>query len=139
MKNRTNSTFSLGLAFFAGAMDTVTGILLMVLPQFTLSMMGLGVADAALVYVQFIGAFVFGVGSLYLWGFCGARFLALWSGLAGIFYATAWVRFVIFAFVTVTVLNGLLEPLWITVALTDGALAVGQVLWLWRGGIPRNV
>lgn len=139
MNNRTKSTLSLALAFFAGAMDTVTGILLMGMPQFTLSLMGLGVADAALVYVQFIGAFVFGVGSLYVWGFCGARLLAAWGGLAAIFYVTAWVRFVIFAFVTVAVLSGLLEPLWITVALTDGALAVGQVFWLWRGGIPRNV
>jgi hypothetical protein len=138
MNNRTKSTVSLTLALFAGAMDTVTGILLMVLPRFTLSLMGLSAAEEALVYVQFIGAFVFGVGSLYLWGFCGARFLGLWGGLAGIFYATAWVRFVIFVFVTLAVLGGLLESLWITVALTDGALAVAQVLWLWRGGIPRN-
>lgn len=138
MKNRTKSTFSLALALFAGTMDTVTGILLMGMPRLTLSLMGLSVTEEALVYVQFIGAFVFGLGSLYLWGFCGARFLALWGGLAGIFYATAWVRFVIFIFVTVAVLGGLLESLWTTVALTDGALAVAQVLWLWRGGIPRN-
>lgn len=106
-----------------GAMDACTGMLLMVAPVLTLRMMGLQPIGAeALVFLSWMGAFVFAVGVSY--------FLALRDDQAQqgeiIWKMTALVRAVIACFVVIKVAQGSLEPLWLSVAATDAMVAVVQ-------------
>jgi hypothetical protein len=106
-----------------GSMDACTGILLMFFPAVTLRLMGLTALSAeAQVFLSWMGAFVFSVGVSY--------FLALGSQAQRsgetIWKSTALVRTVIACYVTTQVIRGTLEPLWLTVAATDGIVALGQ-------------
>ncbi|MCB0346581.1 MAG: hypothetical protein KDD66_15790, partial [Bdellovibrionales bacterium] len=48
-----------------GLCDASTGLLLMAAPEFTLMLMGISEIPDELVYLRFIGAFVFSVGAAY--------------------------------------------------------------------------
>jgi hypothetical protein len=120
-----------GLALIAGAMDAATGAGLVLLPEWTLRCMSVDAPGAeALVFLRWVGAFVGAVGSSYL--------VALARGGAGrlreVFVTTLLFRAAAGGFCTVAVAGGALEPRWITVALTDGALVAAQIWLLRRGG-----
>jgi hypothetical protein len=123
----------IGYQLLIGVSDTLTGALLIVAPQLTLRLMLLDAPPAALIYISFIGAFVLSVGIVCLYG-C---FLA-WKGrfgnrLEAVWLLTALTRASVAIFVTVQVMAGALEPGWLTVAATDGACVLIQVLGLRRG------
>jgi hypothetical protein len=108
-----------------GAMDASTGLLLMTVPQLTLSLMRLpALAEPSLVYLSWIGAFVFAIGlSYFLVGknTHPERTKMMWQ-------ITALARAVIAIFVTIQIVMGQLALGWLTVALTDAAVAAVQ-LW----------
>ena len=120
-----------GLAVVAGAMDAATGAGLVLLPEWTLGCMGVGTPGAeALVFLRWVGAFVGAVGIAYL--------AALARGgaarLREVFVTTLLFRAAAGGFCAAAVLGGALEPRWITVAFTDGALVAAQLWLLRRGG-----
>ncbi len=122
-----------------GAMDTSSGLLLMGLPTLALALMGVSLPPAAcLVFIRFIGAFVFGVGALYL--FAALRFAGRGdrSALVWVLGLTAWMRSVIFVFTAAAILTDALAPSWWSVPATDGLLALGQFIFIWKLGSERG-
>lgn len=138
MKRKTQERGTAGIAFFAGIMDSVTGMLLMVAPLLTMRLMGVEAPAEALPYVRFIGAFVFAVGNLYLWALLSVKLLDTWKALFCLFYATGWIRTIICIHCLWAILAHSLSVEWGSVVLTDGALALTQFIWLMKGGIPRH-
>lgn len=132
----TVGKFPVWLSLLAGAMDTATGVFLIAAPALTLNLMGLSGETAPTAYLQFIGAFVFAIGSLYLWGFCllARKRLLEWRV---IWIATAWARFCVGITVGFLILIGRLPVMWISVPLADLGLAMVQVLYL-RGVWKRD-
>lgn len=119
----------LGVSVVAGAMDALTGTLLLTTPATVLSLMGTTTpgGPAGEILVRYIGAFVTGVGLSYFWGLAvpathGRRF----RRMSGVWGATAIVRAVVALFCTGAVATGALAPAWLLVAATDGILAAVQ-------------
>ena len=106
-----------------GSMDATTGLLLMLTPAWTLRLMGLqAIGTEAQVFLSWMGAFVFAVGASYflvLRGTASGRGEMVWQ-------MTALVRAVVAVFVVTKVALGVLEPLWLSVAVTDALVALGQ-------------
>ena len=110
----------------AGSGDFLTGILLVTAPLWTLRLMGIESIPAEPVYLRFIGAFVGGVGALYLYPFVLAA-ARREQRLDVVLEATALVRIAVALVVGGCILSGGLEMRWITVALTDAVLAAVQI------------
>lgn len=111
-----------------GAMDAVTGLLLVFAPGLVLKLLGIAPPSAdALVFVSWIGVFVAAVGISYAMALGGAvRGETVW-------YFTALVRIMVAVFLTIRILDGTLAPAWGMVAGTDFSVGAFQVLILWRG------
>lgn len=115
----------------AGAMDTCSGLLLIFTPALALGLMGVSLPPAECwVFIRFIGAFVFGVGTLYL--FAALRFAGYGDGVALVWVLglTAWMRAVMFAFTLAAIVTGALAPAWWSVPATDGLLALVQFIFI---------
>ncbi len=138
MKRSRQVQGTLLIAAVAGVMDSLTGLLLWAAPAMTLSLMWIEAAAGSLVYIQFIGAFVLGVGSLYLLGLWVALRQKQWAFLRTVFIATAWIRIVIFLFGMISITSGGLALAWISVPLTDAAVALVQLIWIRKGGVPNG-
>ena len=129
----------LAFCLLAGLTDAGSGLLLMLLPEFTLGVMQVGaVAAEALVFIRFIGAFVFSVGCLYLFALLPVLRRGRWSAVRFVFLATAWVRLVIGLFTGLAIVGGALSLHWISVPLTDGLLAVFQLGVVWKAWMVTN-
>lgn len=109
----------------AGAMDTATGLGLLLVPHLTLTLMGLAAHEGLAAYLRFIGAFVFGVGGLYLaaWQCCRLGRPIEWRVL---WLATAWLRLCVGITVTILIATASLDWLWISVPISDLGLAAYQ-------------
>jgi hypothetical protein len=121
-----------GYALAVGAMDTATGILLIAAPALTLRLMWIAQQPAEPVWLRFVGAFVTGVGLIYLYPLAasGGRGPVL---LAAALEFTAIVRGSVGLVVAASVVRGALPAAWLTVAITDLALAVFQAALVRRG------
>ncbi len=115
--------------WLAGLCDVTTGLALMFAPGWTLSLMGVRHVPQPVEFAAFIGAFVFSVGLAYwyaarlpLRAANAARWQTVW-------WLTALIRSVVAGFLTWKILADSLETAWVTVAVTDGLLAVFQ----WTG------
>ncbi|HTJ78679.1 MAG TPA: hypothetical protein VL357_06750 [Rariglobus sp.] len=123
------------LALGAGGLDFCTGVGLAVVPAQVLPLMGVTVPGAeALIWLRWVGAFVWAVGVSYL--------LALVLGgdarLRTLLELTLPFRFSAGLFSAVAVAGGWLPFVWVSVPATDFALVVAQ-LWLllrWRRRQP---
>jgi hypothetical protein len=120
-----------------GISDTVTGALLLLAPAITLSLMHLHVPADALVFLSFIGAFVFAVGLSCLYGA-----LLLYRGgcrpqLEIVWLLTAFMRASVAIFVLSQVLSGSLEAGWLVVAATDAACVLFQAVGLHKGWLAH--
>jgi hypothetical protein len=133
MMNRKITLFTTA---FAGLMDSATGILLMLSPAFTMSLMGIEAVYQEDIFIRFVGGFVFGVGSSYLLGLMSVVRGCGWRELRVVWKMTAWVRLVILLFTSVAILSGSLSADWFGVPLTDGALACFQIFWIITGRFP---
>lgn len=104
-----------------GAMDAVTGLLLIVAPLLVLQLLGIApLANEALVFLNWIGVFVMAVGMSYGLALTGrARGEAVWM-------FTGLVRAMVAIFLISKVLFGALEPAWLLVAAGDGIVAAVQ-------------
>jgi hypothetical protein len=123
----------------AGTMDSMTGLLLIAVPDFALKLMQISeIHPEALIFVRFVGAFVFGVGFLYLFSLVAVRRSGDWQWVRSCLLSTAWLRLVIFVFGSVAISCGALSWRWGTVPLTDGVLAAFQLWIVSSGRIPGN-
>ena len=118
---------------FTGLSDTSTGAMLIAVPGLTLQLMRLHAACDTLQFLSYIGVFVLSVGLACLYG----GWLAVRRGpaekLEVVWLLTAITRALVAVFVVVKVAFGSLEPGWSTVAFTDGAFALIQIVGLAKG------
>lgn len=112
----------------AGLMDAGTGLLLLVVPAFTLKLMGVESEGEPTPYIRFIGAFVFSVGCLYLaaWYVIDKLLLREWNIL---WLVTAWIRLCVGLTVSVLLFTQQLDLEWISVPIADLGLAIFQLLY----------
>jgi hypothetical protein len=117
----------------AGLCDGLVGLLLMMAPAWTLSRMGIEHARSPVEMIGFVGAFVCSVGIAYL----HAARLPINPANAPrwetVWLLTAIARSLVATFLAVQILLGRMESAWISVVLTDAALASFQWFGLWRG------
>jgi hypothetical protein len=137
MNTHTKKRLLIALCLFAGLMDATSGSLLMLVPDLALKLMSVSVVSAeALVFIRFIGAFVFSVGCLYLVALVPAVLVNRWAWVSGVLAVTAWVRAVVCVFTTVAIADGALGLAWWSVPVSDGFLALLQVWVIWKGWVP---
>lgn len=128
-----NRTTLFGYQLVTGIADTLTGALLMVAPELTLRLMHLQAPSGALIYVSFIGAFVFSVGLACLYGARLAKCGGCRRSLEVVWLLTAFTRASVAVFVAGQIMAGTLQTGWLTVAAMDGACVVIQAIGLRRG------
>jgi len=118
-----------------GAMDLVTGCLLVAAPAWTLVLMRVPVpGDEALPFLSWIGVFVGMVGASYLLGLLrrsGISLVMVWR-------LTAWFRAAVAVFVFASVVTGWLDSAWWLVGMTDVVIAVVQWIGLRRQWIGAD-
>lgn len=112
--------------------DTATGALLIVTPEFTLTLMGLHVPSDALPYVSLIGAFVLSVGLACIFGALVMARRGSRRTIEMVWLLTAFTRASVAIIVVAQVMNHSLESGWITVAAFDGACVLIQAIGLRR-------
>lgn len=123
--------------FAIGFSDTVTGALLLVAPVLTLHLMGLRAPADSLVYISFIGAFVFAVGLACMYGFFLMATNSVRPRIETVWLLTAFARASVALFVFAQISDGALERGWITVALSDGVCVLIQGVGLWKGWLAH--
>jgi hypothetical protein len=111
-----------------GAMDAITGLLLIACPLWVLKMLGIAPpASESLVFLSWVGVFVLAVGASYGLALAGrARGETVWM-------ITALVRALVAGFLTIRVFSGAMESAWLLVAAADGVVATAQAALLWAG------
>jgi hypothetical protein len=128
-----NRPILLGYQLLTGFSDTSTGALLMVVPEFTLRLMGLRAPSDSLVYVSFIGAFVLSVGLASFYGAVLVYRGGCRSRLEIVWLLTAFTRASVAIFVMGQLLASTLGTGWLTVAAADGACVLIQAFGLRKG------
>lgn len=125
--------FLVAYQFLAGFCDTATGLLLIMAPAWTLALMGISHSFFAPAATSFIGTFVLAVGLTYLY----ALRLPLDSSNAPrwqtIWLLTALTRSLVAGFLLLQIGSKQMEFAWLTVAVSDGALASVQWIGLAKG------
>ncbi|MEN9535081.1 MAG: hypothetical protein RLY69_232 [Verrucomicrobiota bacterium] len=106
-------------------MDLCTGLVLIFSPALVFSVFGLNVDEAAMDFVNWVGAFVFAVGLSYAWALSREDLPIVWK-------ITGLIRSVIAVFLIAKVLSGSMPANWLGVALCDGFFAMVQFGALWR-------
>ena len=110
----------------AGLCDTTIGILLIIAPYSTLSLMGVRPVPQPLEMVSFVGVFVLSVGIAYVYAARLPRIAANAARWETVWWLTALSRALVSAFLFWRVIGNRLEMAWLSVAITDGVLAVFQ-------------
>ena len=131
-------SFLIGYQLLIGLSDTLTGALLIFAPDFALRLMFLEAPEAALIYVSFIGAFVFSVGVACLYGAFLTYQGQLGRRLGTVWALTALTRGSVAFFVVAQVALRALPAGWLTVAVTDGACVLIQVIGLRKGWLTSD-
>ena len=133
MKKHKLEQIAVWLALCAGGLDFCTGLALMFSPALMLKLMGAApIGEEALVYLRWIGAFVCAVGFSYLWSLWRSDVALLRVALE----LTIWFRLAAGGYSAWAVVTGALPLIWVSVPVTDFALAAAQV-WLLRRGVFR--
>jgi len=111
-----------------GAMDALTGLLLILSPALVLRLLGIADLTAeTTVFLSWIGVFVAAIGLSYALSLRGGRAAeTVWT-------FTAMVRFSVAAFLAVKIASGNLPVGWSLVAAADAAVATVQVIGLKAG------
>jgi hypothetical protein len=115
----------------AGLSDTFTGLLLLLFPKIALTCMAIPTFPSEWIWMRFIGAFVFGIGSLYIAMYLSKAYRNE-SNRRMFLIITAWLRFVVGSFVLIAILSNSLSIHWISVTLTDLGFAAFQIFLLTR-------
>jgi hypothetical protein len=127
----------IGYQLLIGLSDTVTGALLIIAPEFTLSLMRLHVPADAMPFLSFIGAFVFSVGLACLYGALVMAHRGNPCKLEVIWLLTAFTRASVAIYLVTQILAHTLEAGWLTVAITDGACVLIQAIGLRKGWLAN--
>lgn len=118
-----------------GAMDAMTGLLLVFFPGQVLKLLGIVLPSAdALVFLSWVGVFVCGVGLSY------GLALGRRSQGEAVWMFTALIRSMVAVFLLIQILSASLVPAWGLVAFSDAAVALVQVVILrlgWWKGVPQ--
>ena len=130
-------TLLLGYQLLTGLSDTATGVLLIFAPAWTLHLMRLQPVGAATPFLSWIGAFVLSVGLACLYGAMLTSDKAMPAKLSVVWLLTGITRALVAVFVLSQIETGSLESGWISVALTDGTLALLQFAGLATGWLAR--
>lgn len=125
--------FLLAYQFFAGSCDTATGILLIFAPKWTLALMGVSHSSFSSAATSFVGTFVLSVGLGYLYATRLPMNPANAPRWQTIWILTALTRSLVSGFLFWQIAIKQMEYAWLTVAFTDGALAVIQWIGLEKG------
>jgi hypothetical protein len=120
-------SFLLAWSAAAGAMDTATGLLLIVSPAWVLQRIGISVPTESLVFMGWIGTFVLSVGLSYGFALVRPRYGE------PVWWLTSLVRISVALYVLLHVWNGSLATRWLLVAGTDAAVALVQCILLRAG------
>jgi hypothetical protein len=112
----------------AGLCDASTGAMLVAAPAWTFRLMGLHILPQPAAFIQFIGAFVLGVGLSYLVAALSWQ-QHEWRGQ---WTATAVIRSAVAILLAWQIASGAMEPGWLAVAFTDAILATIQWIGLSR-------
>ena len=129
--------YLLAYQLIAGVSDTLTGVLLIAAPMFTIRIMGLSVPYEASPFLSFIGAFVLAVGLSYLYGALLVRRTDGIPRLEAVWLLTAIIRSSVAIFVLAAVLGGTLAPGWLSIAIFDGICVLIQARGLRRGWLSH--
>ena len=119
-----------------GASDTSTGVLLLIAPALTLRLMRLHAAPDTLPFLSYIGAFVLSVGIACFYGAWLTTVRGFAARLEVVWLLTAISRASVTLFVLASVFTHALEPGWLSVALSDGAFALLQLIGLAKHWLP---
>ena len=112
-----------------GAMDALTGLLLILSPALVLKMLRLDApAPDGMVFLSWIGVFVMAVGLSY--GFALGKHRGRGET---VWMFTALVRIMVAVFLVIQITRGAMAPAWIVVALSDGFVALVQMTILRKG------
>jgi hypothetical protein len=125
----TKTNFLKMWSVVVGAMDALTGMLLIIAPAAALGLLQIEPPSPdALVFLSWIGVFVMAVGLSYglALGKHRGRGETVWL-------FTSLVRMLVAVFLTVMIVRGSLASAWAVVALSDGAVAVVQMVVLRKG------
>jgi hypothetical protein len=133
MTRRPSSFWLLTYQYFAGMADTSTGWLLVFEPQWTLTLMGVRRIPQPIEFASFVGVFVLGVGVTYLYATRLPLIAANAPRWQTVWALTALIRTLVGVFLLGELLAGRMEPAWLTVAVTDGMLALIQWIGLGMG------
>ena len=111
-----------------GAMDAVTGLLLILAPGAVLRLLRIAPPSPdALVFLSWIGVFVMAVGLSY------AMALGKRSRGETVWAFTALVRILVAVFLTFKIMTGSLAPAWALVGISDGVVGCVQIAILRLG------
>ena len=127
----------IGYQLLIGLSDTLTGVLLIVAPEFALQLMRLHVPDDALPFLSFIGAFVFSVGLACLYGVFVIARRRNTCKLEVIWLLTAITRSSVAIFLAAQIVAHKLEVGWLMVAISDGVCVLIQAIGLRKGWLAN--
>lgn len=133
MNRKRFKIFLLAYQFLAGACDTATGVLLVFAPKWTLALMGVARHSFPPAATAFVGTFVLSVGLAYLYAARLPMNPANAPRWQTVWILTALTRSLVSGFLFWQIAIKQMEPAWLTVAFTDGALAVVQWIGLEKG------
>jgi|BarGraIncu00222A_1022003.scaffolds.fasta_scaffold82207_2 hypothetical protein len=123
----------LAYQLLTGLSDGSTGVLLIFAPAVALRLMHLHVSPGALPFLSYIGAFVLSVGVACFYGAFLVTRADFAPKLEVVWLLTAITRGLVAVFVISKIVSGTLEAGWMTVAVSDGALALLQAIGLSQG------
>lgn len=109
-----------------GGMDLLTGILLLINPTLVIKLLLIPEVPSEIIYLQFIGAFVGSVGGSYLISGLYYKRADYLTYVKALWLYTSAIRTSVGIFLVTAISLGELHPLWLTVALTDISVAIGQ-------------
>jgi Na+-driven multidrug efflux pump len=123
-------------SLMVGAMDALTGLLLILAPGLVLRMLRIEIPSPdVLVFLSWIGVFVMAVGLSYGFALRGRR-----SAGETVWMFTALVRMMVCVFLIIHMTLGDMALAWLPVALSDGLVAAVQFFILrkgWWREVPR--
>jgi hypothetical protein len=125
--------FLVAYQLLAGSCDTATGLLLIVAPAWTLALMDVSHSSFTPAATSFVGTFVLAVGLSYLYALRLPMDSANAPRWQTVWLLTALTRTLVAGFLLWQIGTKQMEFAWMTVALSDGALAAVQWTGLAKG------
>ena len=112
-----------------GSMDAITGLLLIFMPGLVLQLLRIEAPSPdAMVFLKWIGVFVMAVGLSY-----GLALGKHRGAGEAVWMFTSIVRILVAVFLTIQISADVLAPAWVLVALSDGVVALVQMVILRKG------